>query len=162
MWTKRQLIDEAYGELALQGYVFDISPEEQQTALRRMDTMLATWEAKGVRVGYAFPANPTASDLDTPSGLPDSAVEAVYLSLAVRLAAGAGKTLTQETRAAARDAYTTLLWRAAQPIEQQLPNTLPRGAGNKPWRTVNQPFFPTPSNDPLGITQGGDLDFLGE
>lgn len=162
MWTKRQLIDEAYGELAMQGYVFDISPEEQQTALRRMDTMMATWEAKGIRVGYAFPSSPTDSDLDTPSGLPDSAVETTYLNLAIRLAAGLGKQLQASTRKAASDGYDTLLWAAAAPQQQQLPNTLPRGAGNKPWRTVDQPFFPSPDTNPLRISQGDDLDILPE
>lgn len=162
MWTKRQLIDEAYSELALAGYVFDISPEEQQTALHRLDTMMATWEAKGIRVGYAFPAGPDDSDLDQASGLPDSAVETVYLNLAIRRAPGMGKQISSDTRRAARDGYDTLLWAAARPQEQQLPNTLPRGAGNKPWRVTTQPFFPTPCNDPLSLTQGGDLNFTPE
>ncbi len=162
MWSKRQLIEEAYAELALADYVFDLTPEEQQTALRRLDAMLATWEAKGVRVGYAFPSSPADSDLDTPSGLPDSAVETVFLNLATRLAPGSGKAIASSTRKAASDGYDTLLWAAARPQQQQLPNTLPRGAGNKPWRTVNQPFFPTPSAEPIAITPGGDLDILPE
>lgn len=157
MWTKRQLIDEAYSELALAGYVFDISPEEQQTALRRLDTMMATWEAKGIRVGYAFPAGPDDSDLDQASGLPDSAVETVFLNLAIRRAPGMGKQISSDTRKAARDGYDTLLWAAARPQEQQLPNTMPVGAGNRAWRGNRRPFFPTPCDDTLGITQGGDL-----
>ena len=161
MWSKRQIISEAYGELALAGYEVDLSPEEQQTALRRLDTMMATWEAKGVRVGYAFPANPDDSDLDTPSGLPDSAVEAAYLSLAIRLSPGNGKQISPDTRKAAREGYDMLLIAAAQPQQQQLPNTLPRGSGNRPWLTTSQPFFSPPSDNPLQITQGGDLDILG-
>jgi hypothetical protein len=161
-WTKRELIDEAFGELALQGYEFDITPDEQQTALRRLDTMLATWEAKGVRVGYAFPSSPDDSDLDTPSGLPDSAVETVYLNLAIRLASGFGKQISSDTRRAAREGYDTLLWAAAQPIEQQLPSTMPRGAGNRIWRNSQRPYFPPPDDDPLGLTPGGDLSILPE
>lgn len=156
MWTKRELVAEAYGELALAGYTFDITPEEQQAALRRLDTMMATWEARGIRVGYAFPSGPGTSDLDTPSGLPDAAVETVYLNLAIRLAPGTGKQLQPSTLTNARAGYDTLLWAAAHPQQQQLPNTLPRGAGNKPWRT-QQPFFPRPDDSPLGISQGGDL-----
>jgi hypothetical protein len=161
-WTKRQIVDEAFGELALQGYVFDVTPEEQQTALRRLDTMMATWEARGVRVGYAFPSSPDTSDLDTDSGLPDRAVETTYLNLAIRIATGFGKTPASATRLAASEGYDALLWAAAQPQQQQLPNTLPRGAGNKPWRTANQPFFQTPNEDPLPTSRGGDLDFLPE
>lgn len=160
MWKKRELINEAFGELALQGYDFDLSPEEMQTALRRLDTMMATWEARGIRVGYLLPSGPSDSDLDQDSGLPDSAVETTYLNLAIRLAVGFGKTVSQDTRKSARDGYDALLWRAAQPIQQQFPNTLPLGAGNKPWRNVNRPFFPTPDKDPLQVNSGGDLDIL--
>jgi hypothetical protein len=161
-YTKRQIVEQAFEELALAGYVFDLSPEELQAGLRRLDTMMATWEGKGVRVGYPIPGSPDESDLDQSSGLPDGAVEAVYLNLAVRLAASFGKVLSPETKRVAREAYDTLLWPAAQPIEQQLPNTLPRGTGNKPWRTNNAPFFPRPDNSPLGITQGGDLSITPE
>ena len=161
-WTKRQLVEEAYGELALQGYVFDLSPEELQTGLRRLDTMMATWEGRGVRVGYAMPSSPADSDLDTPSGLPDYAVETSYLNLAIRIAAGAGKALSPETKRVAAEGFNVLLFAAAQPQQQQLPDTLARGAGNKPWRTTDQPFFPTPNQDPLQIAQGGDLQILPE
>lgn len=162
MWTKGQIVGQAFEELALAGHEFDLTPEELQGTLRVLDTMMATWEAKGVRVGYLMPSSPDGSDMADPSGLPDSAVEAAYLSLAIRRAATFGKVLSSDTRRAARDAYDTLLWAAAQPIEQQLPNTLPRGAGNKPWRTVNQPFFGRPDDSPLGISQGGDLDIRPE
>lgn len=159
-WSKAQLIAEAFGELALQGYVFDISPEEQQTALRRLDTMMATWEARGIRVGYTTPTSPDESDVDADSGLPDSAVEAVYLNLAIRLASGYGKAVTVETKKAAREGYDVLLWAAAQPIRQQLPSTMPRGAGNRIWRNSQRPFFPAPDTNPLQANAGHDLDIL--
>ena len=43
MWTKTLLIEEAFGELALAGYVYDLRPEEMQAAGRRLETMMATW-----------------------------------------------------------------------------------------------------------------------
>lgn len=156
-WTKRQIVSEAFAELALASNDFDIQPEEQQTALRRLDTLMATWEARGVRAGYRFPASLADSDLDADSGLPDSAIEAAYLNLAIRLAAMFGKTITPDTKKAARDAFDPLLKACAQPIEQQLPGTLPRGAGNKPWRTTRQNFFPNPEPLILGTDQGGQL-----
>lgn len=161
-WTKRQLINEAFAELALQGYEFDITPEEQQTALRRLDMMMATWEARGVRVGYAFPASPDDSDLDTDSGMPDSAVETTYLNLAVRIAAGFGKQVSVDTKRAAREGFDVLLWGAAQPIEQQQPSTMPRGAGNRIYRNSQRPFYNAPDNNPLDIAQGGDLNIAPE
>lgn len=158
MWTKRQIVMEAYGELALAGYEFDITPEEVQTALRRLDTMMASWEGLGIQVGYAFPASPDDSDPDTPSGLPDKAVETVYLNLAARLAAGAGKALSPDTKRNAQTGYAVLLSAAAKPRQQQLPSTLPIGAGNRPWRVLGSPFFPQPSKDPLPVDCAGDMD----
>lgn len=155
-WLKGELVDEAFGEIALQGYVFDVGPEARESGLRRLDAMMAQWNAKGIRLGYALPSSPSASDIDAESGIPDSAYEAVFMNLAVRIAAGFGKTLPPQTLTIARDALETLMSRAAFPPEQQLPNTLPRGAGNKPWRTNNSPFMPTPV-DPLLGEQGGDL-----
>lgn len=161
-WTKRQLISEAFAELGLAGHEFDITPEEQQTALRRLDTMMAAWEVRGVRIGYAFPSSPDDSDPDTDSGLPDYAVEAAYRKLSISLAPSFGKQVSSDTKRAANDAYDVLLWSAAQPIEQQQPSTMPRGAGSRIASAAQQPFFPTPSNSPLAISQGGDLDILPE
>lgn len=159
-WTKRQLVTEALGEIGIADYEFDITPAEQLMVLRRMDAMMATWEARGVRVGYKFPATPGASDPDDDSGMPDSANETVFLNVAIRVAPSFGKTVSAETKKSARDGWDLLLIAAAQPIEQQLPSTLSRGAGQKPWRAQNQPFFPRPSTDPLVVGPGGDLDIL--
>lgn len=156
-WTKGEILRDAFGVLALHGFEFDLTPDEQQAALRRLDTLLATWEGKGIRLGYAFPSSADGSDVGDDSGLPDSAVEAVYSNLAVRLAAAFGKQLPADTLRAARESYDILTWGAAQPIEQQLPSTMPRGAGNRIWRNSQRPFFPRPDDDPLRITQGGDM-----
>lgn len=146
MWTKQQLIELALGEIGL-GTAFNVGPDELEDALKRLDSMMATWNGKGIRLGYALPSTPDASELDQDSGLADTAHEAVFMNLAVRLAGGFGKTLSQDTRNTARDAYEGLLAVAAYPPQQQLPNTLPRGAGNKPWRGQS-PYMPTPT-DPL-------------
>ena len=81
-WTKRQLVSEAFAELALAGYVFDIAPEEEQAALRRLDTLMATWSGQGVQVGYAIGLTPQSSNIDDDSGLPLVAVEAVAVTSA--------------------------------------------------------------------------------
>jgi P22 tail accessory factor len=160
MWSKGQLVDDAFGEIALANSTFDIDPDERQMALRRLEAMMATWEGKGIRIGYAFAPDPSSIDASQPSGLQDTAVETVFLNLAKRLAAGFGKQLLPSTLSNAKEGYDTLLWAAAMPAEQQLPNTLPRGAGNKPWRLNDRPFMPRPDPSPLGNTPGGDLDIL--
>lgn len=158
-WTKKQLIMDAFAEIGLGG-AFNVSPDHQQLALRRMDAMLADWNGKGIRLGYPLPSSPAGSSLEDDSGLPDAAHQAVIAGLAIRLAPIFGKTLSQDTRTTAAAGYNTLLARAAFPPEQQLPNTLPRGAGNKPWRGgFPRPFQPTPC-DPLVASEGGDpIDF---
>lgn len=162
-WSKGELINEAFAEISLAASVFDLQPEEQETALRRLDTMMATWVQKGARLGYSLPSSPDASNLDDDSGLPDWAIEAVYLNLAIRLAPGFGKTPTIETKTNAKTGYDSILWAAAHPIEQQLPSTMPRGAGNKPWRRTDRPFMPKPDHDPLQYdSQSNDLDILPE
>lgn len=160
-WSKRQLAAEALGEIGIASYEFDITPDEQQMVIRRLDSMMATWEsAWSIRLGYKFPSTADGSDPDDDSGLPDGANETVFLNLAIRVASAFGKQLSADTRANARQGWDALLEGATFPIEQQLPNTLPRGAGAKFWRSFDQPFFPAPDSDPLSIGAGGDLDIL--
>lgn len=157
MWTKGQLVAKAFGELALAGFVFDISPEETQDAISTMEAMLAEWETPGIRLGYAFSPDPETIDPGQASGIPDGAARTVYLNLAVSLAAAYGKQLQASTVRAAGQGYQTLLGRAvreAATTQQQMPSTLPVGAGNR-WRTrVTYPFFPKPSDDPLPVSSG--------
>lgn len=156
-WKKGEIVDEAFAELALAGEAWDIQPEERQRAVRRLDVMLATWEAKGIKLGYAMPATADGSTPNDASGLPDAAVETVLLNLARRLAPSYGKALSPASAQSAREGYDALLWAAAQPQQQQLPNTLPLGAGNKPWRRTNRQFLPRPDTSPLDQAIGGSL-----
>lgn len=160
-WTKRQLVESAFEELALAGYVFDISPEEQSAMLRKLDAMLATWEGRGIQIGYAFPATPDDSSLSDPSGIPDSAAETVYLNLAIRAAPSHGKQISPDTKRAAAEGLAVLQAAAARPRQQQYSGMLPVGAGNRSYPGYG-PFYPTPSLDPLEVAEGGDLDIAGD
>lgn len=158
-WTKRQLVNQAYAELALAGYEFDLTDEDQQQGAVRMEAMLADWD---LPLGYAFAGDPDDIDPDQDSGLQPKAYVAVYLGLALSLAAGLGKALPGDTRRQFRESLGRLRRAAAFPQPQQLPNTLPRGAGNR-WNNIaGRPFFPTPDTSPLRATSGGDLDVLPE
>jgi hypothetical protein len=161
MWTKAQLIDKAFAELALAGYVYDLSPEIREDALQTLDAMMAEWSASGIAIGYLLPATPDDSNIDDDSGIPDTANQAVYMNLAVSLAAGRGKTLTPRTLLAASKGYNRLLGVAARAAARQvaMPNTMPLGAGNKPWRGGLR-FFPGPA-ETLDTSTGGDAITLG-
>ena len=133
-WTKKQVIEAAFEELALAGYVFDLDADQLEGALRKLDTMMADWGGDGIDIGYLLPATPDASNIDDDSGIPDTANQAVYMNLAVKLAAGRGKTLTAETRTAAARGYSKLLGAAVAPAANQSSGLPLNGAGNKPWR----------------------------
>lgn len=158
-WTKRQFITQAFEEIGLAAYVFDLTPEQLDSALRRLDAMIAGWNANGVRINYPLPNSPEDSDLDQPSGVPDSANEAIYLNLAVRLGPSLGKTVAAETRIAADMAYNNLANQVAFPtLERQLPSTMPLGQGPKPWRTYGNPFV-NPPQPLLDAGPDGPIEF---
>lgn len=156
-WTKRQFILQAFEEIGIASYAFDVQPEQMQSALRRLDAMMADWNGKGIRLGYPIPLDPESSDLDDQSLVPDRANEAIITNLAVRIAPAYGATVSAETKAVAHNSYGTLLSVAAFPQEQQYPGTLPVGAGNKYWRSSHSPFSHQPE-DPLLIGPDGPLE----
>lgn len=156
-YTKRQFITGAFEEIGLADYVFDLSPEQLESALRRLDAMMMEWNAKGIRLGYASASSPQDSDLDTETNAPDSAWEAIITNLAVRIAPGYGKTVSPDTKMVAKDAFNTLLQRATFPLEKQLPDTMPSGAGNKPWWYDN-PFLQQPQN-PVDAGPDGPIEW---
>ena len=157
-WSKRQYLEQAFVEIGLAGYLFDITPDEFNYALRQLDSMMAAWNAKGIRLGWPMPSSPQNSDLDDATEITDAANEAIYCGLAVRIAPTFGKNLTQSTAFLAKQAYDQLLSIAAQPMERQFPHTMPAGAGNKPWRTYDSPFL-RPPQDPLLTGPDGPIEF---
>lgn len=157
-WTKRQFVEQAFEEIGYASYAFDLEPEQLQSALRKMDGMLAFWNSRGIRIGYPLPSSPQDSSLDDETGVPDAAIEAICSNLAVRLAPTVGKVISPDTKSVAREAYKELLRRAAFPPEQQFVGTLPAGAGTKYWQRREDPFVRQPS-DPLDAGGDSELDF---
>lgn len=157
-WTKREFVTQAFDEIGLASYAFDLTPDQMQSALRRLDTMIAAWNALGIRLGYPLPSNPQDSDLDEQTNVPDSSNEAIYTNLAIKLAPSYGKQVMPDTKMTAKESYNTLLSRAAMPMEQQLPGTMPSGAGNKSWRNYDTPFLRRPV-DPVIAGQDGVIEY---
>ena len=153
-WTKRQFITQAFEEIGLAAYVYDLTPDQMQSALRRLDSMVAGWNSNGVRIGYPLPSSPGDSDIDADTGVPDFANEAIYLGLALRLAPSFGKMVSDQTKSFADLAYSNMANQVALPTpERQMPQTMPRGQGTKPWRNFNNPFI-TP--EPEQVMAGDD------
>jgi hypothetical protein len=129
-YTKRELVQAALTEIGLSSYAFDLSTDQLAQAVARLDSMMAEWNGRGVRLGYPIPASPSGSDISADSGIPDSAWEAVITNLALRLGPSYGKAVSAETKTTARQAWNTILARSAMPQEMRL-GPLPAGAGNK-------------------------------
>lgn len=152
-WTKRQLVMGAFEEIGLGQYAYDLQPEDLQTALRRLDVLIASWGGDGVRLGYPLPSSPGQSGLDDDSGLPDWATRAALLSLAAELAPGYGKTLSPRTEKNLNSATDAMQRKLAEfPAPMQYPSTLPRGAGNRAGG--RQGNYMPPPEDPQ--TTGSD------
>lgn len=159
-WTKRQFIDQAFDEIGMAAYVYDLTPEQYQSALRSLDAMVAGWNTNGIRINYPLKDSPDTTQLDEPSGVPDFCNEAIYLGLACRLAARYGKAVSPETKQFADMAYNNVANQITEPpLERQLPRTMPRGQGTKPWRNYNNPFVYGPSQDTILAGNDGPIEF---
>jgi len=157
-YSKRQFIEAAFAEIGLASYAFDLQPEQLEAARQRLDAMMADWNGKGIRLGYPIPVSPQDGSIDEQTNVPDSAYEAIICNLGVRLAPSYGKQVMNETKATAKQGYDTLMQRATAPLEQQFPNTMPSGAGNKPWRVYDNPFLRPPVS-PVEAGPDGPLQF---
>lgn len=153
-YTKRQLIEAALAELGMASYSFDVMPEQIETALHRLDAMMAEWNARGLRLGYSLPRSPELSDASNDSGIPDSAWDAVITNLAVRLAPSYGKAVSAATMMIASHAMNTLYALMATTNEMRL-QAIPCGAGSK---QLDAPFLPDAPSD-LVAGHDGTLDF---
>lgn len=156
-WTKRQFVEKAFSKIGLAGYTFDLSPEQLQGAMEDLDSMMAAWNAKGIRIGYPMPSSPQSGDLDEQTAVPDSANEAIYYGLGVRIAPDYGKTVPVSVAFFAKQAYDQLLAKVLPP-QRQFPCELPAGAGNKPWRNNDSPFIHRPC-DPLDAGPDSEIEF---
>ena len=153
-WTKREIVQNAFEEVGLASYAFDLQPEQMQAGLRRLDNMMATWNSRGLRIGYPLADNPGDSDLDQDATVTDEAIEAIVSNLAVRLAPMMGKTVSPDTKATARSSYMALLSRRSAILERRIDvNSIPAGAGTKYWRFNGDPFL---MEEERGLTVGPD------
>lgn len=140
-YTKRQFVEAALEEISIASYHFDASPDMLQSAVRRLDAMLATWNAQGIRINYLLPTEPENSNLDDETEVPDSANEAIITNLAIKLAPSYGRVVPTDTKATAKRSYNALLVQHSKPQEMQL-GVLPKGAGHKAAGYSGDNYFP--------------------
>lgn len=146
MATKRALLLTAAEEFGITS-AFDISPEEMQSGLTRLDRLAAQWDGKGIRVGYNL-----GGDLDSESGIPDTAENCFVQNVAVLWASSFGKVISTDVRTAARQAFNDLY--VALGRRPQVPRSpaLPIGAGNR-RSVLGQQYFPA-TTETEGLDDG--------
>lgn len=139
MITKGYLVGQAVGELGIAAYLFDLTPDEINDCLNRLDAMMAGWSFSSA-MGYIQPANPNTSVGTDNSGLSADAAESVISNLAVRIASMWGKAIPPEKAAAAMHGYGRLYGKYKTKLQVARPVTQPTGAGNKPHQ-AGQNYF---------------------
>lgn len=143
-WSKRDVIQQAFSEIGKAAYDFDLQPEEMQSALRKLDAMMATWGgAMGIRIGFS--GGDGKGDLTASTEVPDWAYEALYLNLAVKLCPDFGKTPSPVTLFNAKTALDAVRSRTVQPATRQIAGYA--GAGRSYWGAR-----PLPSQNPAVVT----------
>jgi len=142
--TKRQILTEAFEEIGLAGYIFNLAPADVMSALRKLDALVASWEASGLTYGWPFSSNPNDSDPDDEITVPDAAIQPLVCNLALRIAPSFGKQASIETRSAALSGLNILRTQRAFIPKQQFADNVPIGSGNYRGSTL-QPYF-TPEN----------------
>ena len=141
-YTKKEFITSAFEEIGLADYEYDLQPEEYQSALRKLDSMIASWNSLGVTLGYPLPAKPSDSNLNQDTTVPDSANEAIVTNLAMRLAPLFGKQVSTDTKVIAKSTFENLTRIASVPQEMDY-NTTIAGAGYKGVTQNNNIFLGT-------------------
>lgn len=130
--TKRMLVDQMFNEVALNNWELDISPDEQELALKRLDALMWELKGRGVDLGYNFPTAIGSGSLSDALGAPDQAFFGLAVLGAQRLCATMGKTFSKESRETLATAMKAV--RAAAfvlvPSVDYSPGT-PVGAGNR-------------------------------
>jgi len=141
--TKRQLVEQMFNECAINGWEYDITAEEKDTALTRLDALMWELRGRGIDVNYNFPLGIGRGDLDDVLGCPDQAFFGLAILGAERLCPTMGKTQSRESRMALTSAMKAV--RSAAPAlvpSMDLAPGTPIGSGNKSWST-RYPFSMT-------------------
>ena len=132
-WTKRDVIESAFTEIGLAGSFFDLSAQELQEAMYKLDSMMGVWSSQSIvftPTPYPQPTTKTGGDLDDTTNAPDEANEAMFLNLAIRLAPSYGKAVPPDTKVGAKAALNNLAGNFVVGTEMCLTGTI-KGAGAK-------------------------------
>jgi hypothetical protein len=157
-WTKGQFVTKGFEEIGYANYKFDLAPEQEQSALVRLDSMMAEWDANGLHLGYPVPSTQEGSTLAEVTSVGSWANRAVYLNLSLEIAGMLGKEVKPALQQSARSAYDSVMSKLTTAPSRQWPSHLPAGAGNRTWQGSRGPFLDPPT-DILNVGDDSELEF---
>ena len=141
-YTKRQFIVDAFAESGISDTESDIQPGEFQVILRRMDSLMARWNAAGIGCRYPLPDSPEDSSLDTETNVIDEANDAIILNTALIVGRVFRKPLSRDQKVEAKDAKNALIKFLSYVPQQSYSSLTPKGSGWKTWRDYGRdPFY---------------------
>lgn len=108
MIAKIDIVLAAYEELRISGLTSAPTPREVESAVRRLDNMMASWKNKNLCVSYIPSASYSNIDPNEDSGINDTDMFAIVANLAKNLCAMFGKIPNQQTIIDAKEGYDNL------------------------------------------------------
>ncbi len=101
--------------------------------LEDLDNMMARWDGVlGIRIGYMFSDPDYGANTSDETGLPDWAINAVVMNLAVQILTDRSKPVKDSVAAQANEYLDNLQLRTYEVGSLNRRNDMPVGAGNKP------------------------------
>ncbi len=132
--TKRDLIGQAYTECAINGWEYDIQPEELDKALTRLDMLASELTGRGIDISYNAPYAIGQGSLNDELGCPDQAFFGLAVLLAQRLCPTMGKTMGAESKMTLTAAMKAVRSAASSLVPSMiLARGTPLGSGNRSW-----------------------------
>lgn len=143
--TKKGIVEQAFNELALTSYVFQLQAEDIQQGLSLLESRIAQFDAQGIFLNWPFADDPLAVNGNDEIELPFYALSGVVAQLAIDLSSHYGKTVTSATMLRAQVGFQSMIAIGAIPDEVAQNRRAPLGSGNKPWRMYRTFVNPKPS-----------------
>lgn len=149
MTDKATTINSAYSQMRISGLTVIPTPEDQELALFRLESMMAEFELRNICLHYNFEETP---DPATDTGVVHGASHMMQTNLAIRLIADFNKVVPATLNQQAMQSLSTVSgWVALTNLRQvQAPRRMARGSGNtlrfNRWTRFERPTI-LPPND---------------
>jgi hypothetical protein len=145
----REVVTDALEEIIVQTSEYPISASDGKKAIRALNDMMTSWDAKGINLGYTI-----VSDMKDEVTVPRGAILGIKKNLAISLAKSFDEPVTDDLRIEARDGLRTIISISIGGSTTEYPCTLPQGSGNTYPGYADNKFYPEQESTILTETGG--------